>query len=84
LKITENLQQIAVTVDLMEAIEVVHEEARCSEAPDVQKLLMLQKLLKVTLIFTLLLKLLQLNQVHPLNLGLVQLLYHHPHQHHLI
>jgi len=34
LEITENLQQMAVAVDLMEATEVVHEEAGCSEALD--------------------------------------------------
>jgi len=31
LEITENLQQMAVVVELMEATEVVQEEARCSE-----------------------------------------------------
>jgi len=34
LEITENLQQMAVAVDLMEATEVVQEEAGCSEATD--------------------------------------------------
>jgi len=34
LEITENLQQMAVAIDLMEATEVVHEEAGCSEAPE--------------------------------------------------
>ena len=34
LEINENLQQMAVVVDLMEATEVVREEAGCSEAPD--------------------------------------------------
>jgi len=34
LEITENLQQMAVVVDLMEATEVVHEEAGCSKASD--------------------------------------------------
>jgi len=37
LEITENLQQMAVVVDLMEATEVVQEEAGCSEAPDISE-----------------------------------------------
>jgi len=34
LEITENLRKMAMDVDLMEATEVVHEEVRCSEAPE--------------------------------------------------
>jgi len=39
LEITENLQQMTVVVDLMEATEVVYEEEGCSEAPDASEAL---------------------------------------------